>query len=311
MSFFLFPGQGSQKPAMGQDFYERSHVAKAVLDEANALFGDEDLLQILFTGTQEELNQTRIAQPGLLAVEVAIARHLADMGIHPSGCAGHSLGEIPALVVAGAVSFEDAFRFTMARARLMSENVPEGGMAAVMGLDADLITASLPKSVQVANYNGPSQTIISGTKEGIAAAEGILKDAGAKRVMPLAVSGPFHSQYMRPAAEEFATVLAGVHFSKPIVPFVSSVTGCIVESPDTIRALLAEQLYSPVRWTQVMAAVGHQPALEIGPGNVLKGLAKRMEIAPSVHSAGMLTDVTELVDGNIIHHHHRHPHLEL
>jgi len=311
MSFFLFPGQGSQKPAMAQDFYEGSHTAKAVLDEANALFGEEDLLHILFSGTQDELNQTRIAQPGLLAVEVAIARHLAESGIHPSGCAGHSLGEIPALVVAGVVSFEDAFRFTMVRARLMSENVPEGGMAAVMGLDADLITASLPKSVQVANYNGPSQTIISGTKDGLAAAEGILKDAGAKRVMPLAVSGPFHSQYMRPAAEEFAAVLAGVTFHAPSIPFISSVTGGPVESPNTIRALLAEQLYSPVRWTDVMARIGHQSALEVGPGNVLKGLAKRMEGAPTVHAAGMLTDLTELVDAGHHHHHHRHPHLEL
>jgi [acyl-carrier-protein] S-malonyltransferase len=296
MSFFLFPGQGSQKPAMGQDFYERSHVAKAVLDEANHLFG-EDLLQILFTGSQEELNQTRIAQPGLLAVEVAIARHLIDVGITPSGCAGHSLGEIPALVVAGAVSFADAFRFTMVRARLMSENVPEGGMAAVMGLDADFITASLPKSVQVANYNGPSQTIISGTKDGLVAAESILKEAGAKRVLPLAVSGPFHSQYMRPAAEEFAAVLAEVDFQAPTVPFVSSVTGG-----------LAEQLYSPVRWTDVMANIGQDAALEVGPGNVLKGLAKRIEGAPVVHTAGMVTDLTALTAGA---HHHRHPHLEI
>lgn len=307
MSYFLFPGQGSQKPAMGQDFYERSHVAKAVLDEANDLF-DEDLLQILFTGSQEDLNQTRIAQPGLLAVEVAIARHLIDAGVIPSGCAGHSLGEIPALVIAGAVSFEDAFRFTMVRARLMSENVPEGGMAAVMGLDADFITASLPNSVQVANYNGPSQTIISGTKDGLVAAEGILKEAGAKRFLPLPVSGPFHSQYMRPAAEEFAAVLAGVTFHTPTVPFVSSVTGCPVESPDVIRALLAEQLYSPVRWTDVMANVGQNAAIEVGPGNVLKGLAKRIEGAPLVHSAGMVTDLTNLIGGG---HHHRHPHLEL
>ena len=313
MSFFLFPGQGSQKPAMGQDFYERSHVAKAVFDEANALFHGEDFLHLLFTGTQEELNSTRVAQPGLLAVEVAIARHLIDIGVTPSGCAGHSLGEIPALVVAGAVSFADAFRFTTIRARLMSENVPEGGMAAVMGLDADIITASLPNSVQVANYNGPSQTIISGTKDGLAAAEAILKDAGAKRVMPLAVSGPFHSRFMRAAAEEFAGVLAGIAFHKPDVPFVSSVTGCPVESPDVIRALLAEQLYSPVRWTDVMAFIGHQPALEVGPGNVLKGLAKRMDGAPSVHPAGMVTDVTELLEGDSghHHHHHRHPHLEM
>lgn len=308
MSFFLFPGQGSQKPAMGQDFYESSSTAKAVLDEANALFDGEDLLQVLFTGTQEALNQTRIAQPGLLAVEVAIARHLIEQGIVPSGCAGHSLGEIPALVIAGAVSFEDAFRFTMVRARLMSENVPAGGMAAVMGLQADAIAANLPEDVQVANYNGPSQTIISGSKEGIAAAEVRLKEAGAKRVMPLAVSGPFHSHFMRPAAEEFAAVLASVTFSTPEIPFISSVTGTPVEAPHTIRALLAEQLYSPVRWTEVMAAVGQQPAVEVGPGNVLKGLAKRMEGAPSVHSGGMVTDLAELVAGG---HHHRHPHLQL
>jgi [acyl-carrier-protein] S-malonyltransferase len=201
----------------------------------------------------------------------------------------------------------------MVRARLMSENVPEGAMAAVMGLDTDAIAANLPKDVQVANYNGPSQTIISGSKAGIAAAEITLREAGAKRVMPLAVSGPFHSEFMRPAAEEFARVLAGVTFSKPHVPFVSSVTGTVVESPETIRALLAEQLYSPVRWTEVMAAIGHEPALEVGPGNVLKGLAKRMEGAPSLHSAGMVTDLTELLEGGAHHHHHhhRHPHFEV
>lgn len=311
MSFFLFPGQGSQKTAMGQDFYERSAVAKAVLDEANDLFGDEDLLHILFAGTQEELNATRIAQPGLLAVEVAIARHLMEHGIQPSGCAGHSLGEIPALVVAGAVSFVDAFKFTLVRARLMSENVPQGGMAAVLGLEADAIAANLPDGVQVANYNGPSQTIISGSKDGIAAAETPLIEAGAKRVMPLAVSGPFHSEFMRPAAEEFAAVLAEVPFNKPSLPFISSVTAGPVEAPETIRALLAEQLYSPVRWTEVMNYIGHVPAIEVGPGNVLKGLAKRMDGAPQVHSAGMVTDLTELLDGGHHHHHRRHPHLEV
>jgi len=310
MSYFLFPGQGSQKTAMGQDFYERSAVAKATLDEANTLFGGEDLLHILFTEPQETLNQTRIAQPGLLAVEVAIARHLIEHGIAPSGCAGHSLGEIPALVVAGAMSFEDAFWFTLVRARLMSEDVPEGGMAAVMGLEADAIAAGLPEGVQVANYNGPSQTIISGSTAGVAAAAEALKAAGAKRVIPLPVSGPFHSQYMRPAAEELAGVLAGVHFTTPAVPFISSVTGGPVEDPEMIRALLAEQLYSPVRWTEVMATIGHQYAIEVGPGNVLKGLAKRMEGAPSVHSAGMVTDVAELLAEQSGAPIHRHPHLE-
>lgn len=294
MSFFLFPGQGSQKLAMGQDFYERSAVAKAVLDEANALFSDEDLLQILFTGAQEDINQTTVAQPGLLAVEVAIARHLESAGYAPTGCAGHSLGEIPALVVSGAVSFEEAFRFTLVRARLMSENVPEGGMAAVMGLEPEAINAVLPKGVQVANYNGPGQTIISGTKAGIQSADAALKEAGAKRVLSLPVSGPFHSDLMAPAAEEFAKALAHIPFKTPSVPFISSVTATRVTDPEAIRALLAEQLYSPVRWTEVMTVVGHVDALEVGPGNVLRGLARRMDNAPSVTCIGSVSDVEAL-----------------
>jgi len=294
MSFFLFPGQGSQKTAMGQDFYERSAVAKAVLDEANGLYPDGDLLQILFTGAQEEINQTLVAQPGLLAVEVAIARHLMAHGYTPAGCAGHSLGEIPALVVAGGVSFDEAFRFTLTRAQLMSENVPEGGMAAVMGMEADAIEAHLPSGVQVANFNGPGQTIISGTKAGIEAAGPALIGAGAKRVLPLPVSGPFHSDLMAPAAKKFAEALAHVPFKTPAIPFVSSVTASRVSDPEAIRALLSEQLYSPVRWTEVMAEIGAQPAIEVGPGNVLRGLAKRMDGAPHVQSAGMVTDIDKL-----------------
>lgn len=294
MSFFLFPGQGSQKTAMGQDFYERSPVAKAVLDEANDLYTEGDLLHILFTGTQEEINQTRVAQPGLLAVEVAIARHLIAAGYAPSGCAGHSLGEIPALVVAGAVAFDEAFRFTLVRARLMSENVPQGGMAAVMGLEPDTIEANLPKGVQVANFNGPGQTIISGTKAGIEAAGPALIAAGAKRVLPLPVSGPFHSDLMGPAAKQFAEALAHIPFKTPAIPFISSVTASRVVDPDTIRTLLSEQLYSPVRWTEVMAEIGHQDAIEVGPGNVLRGLARRMDGGPRVRCAGMVSDVDKL-----------------
>ena len=294
MSFFLFPGQGSQKTAMGQDFFERSPAAKAVLEEANSLYDEGDLLHILFTGTQEEINHTRVAQPGLLAVEVAIARHLMAHGYTPDGCAGHSLGEIPALVIAGAVSFDEAFRFTLVRARLMSENVPEGAMAAVMGLEPDAIEANLPGGVQVANFNGPGQTIISGTKEGIEAAGPALIRAGAKRVLPLPVSGPFHSDLMAKASRKFAEAIAHVQFKTPAIPFISSVTASRVVDPDTIRTLLSEQLYSPVRWTEVMAEIGHQDAIEVGPGNVLRGLARRMEGGPRVRCAGMVTDVEKL-----------------
>lgn len=296
MSFFLFPGQGSQKAAMGQDFYERSAAAKAVLDEANALFGETDFLQILFTGTQEEIGQTQIAQPGLLAVEVAIARHLEANGYAPAGCAGHSLGEIPALVVSGAVAFDEAFRFTLVRARLMSENVPGGGMAAVMGMEAGAIEAALPDDVQIANFNGPGQTIISGTAAGLERAGAALIAAGAKRVVPLKVSGPFHSDLMGPAAEEFARTLAHIPFKTPTIPFISSVTAARATDPEAIRALLADQLYSPVRWTEVMAEIGPQDALEVGPGNVLRGLARRMDGAPVVRCVGMVTDIDTLAE---------------
>ena len=293
MSFFLFPGQGSQKVGMGQDFYTDSPIAKATLDEANTLF-DGDLLKTLFEGPQEDLNHTRAAQPGLLAVEVAIARHLIDTGVTPDGCTGHSLGEIPALVIAGALSFEDAFKFTLERARLMSENVPEGGMAAVMGLDAEAIAANLPEGVQVANYNGPGQTIISGCTTGIEAAITTLKDAGAKRVLPLKVSGPFHSEFMRPAAEQLTAILADMAIAAPEYKFISSVTAQAESNPEVIRRLLVEQLYSPVRWTEVMASVHEYDALEVGPGNVLKGLAKRMDTAPAIACVGALAELDAL-----------------
>ncbi len=293
MSFFLFPGQGSQKVGMGQDFYNNAPAAKAVLDEAASLF-DGDFLTTLFEGPDEALNHTQVAQPALLSVEVATARHLIEQGIAPEGCAGHSLGEIPALVVAGALGFADAFTFTLERARLMSENVPEGGMAAVMGLEPDAIRANLPEGVQVANYNGDSQTIISGSKAGIEAAVDSLKEAGAKRVLPLKVSGPFHSEFMKPAAEQLRAVLESMTIVAPTVPFISSVTAGPVTDPEAIRTLLSEQLYSPVRWTEVIAAVGMGEALEVGPGNVLKGLGKRMDYAPTITCINGMADIEAL-----------------
>lgn len=293
-AFFLFPGQGSQRPGMGKDFYDASPEARAVLDAA-AVQSADGFLDLIFSGTQDDLNDTRVAQPALLTVEVAIVKYLESRGARPSGCAGHSLGEIPALVATGAVSFEDALRFTRERARLMSENVPGGGMAAVMGLDAEAIAAALPAGAQIANYNGESQTIISGSVEAIAASEAALKASGAKRVMPLKVSGPFHSEFMRPAAEEFARVLAGVAFERPKVRFVSSVSAAEVSEPEQIRALLSHQLCSPVLWTQTSQAIGAVPAWEIGPGGVLKGLAKRIAGGPEVASVGSLEEVAAVL----------------
>jgi [acyl-carrier-protein] S-malonyltransferase len=278
---------------MGRDFLEAA-PAQAVFEEAGALVGD-DFLDTIFHGEEAQLNDTRLAQPALVTVEVAIARYVEEeRQILPVGVAGHSLGEISALVVAEAWSFEEALRFTLERARLMSEDVPEGGMAAVMGLDAEAIERALPKGAQIANYNGPQQTIISGTTEALAQAETALKEAGAKRVLPLKVSGPFHSELMRPAAEKLRAWLEEITFQPPRCRFISSVTGEEVSDTNYLRQILADQLFSPVRWTQVMQLIGPVGALEVGPGTVLKGLAKRIEGAPDVQSAGTLEEAAGL-----------------
>jgi len=293
MRFFLFPGQGSQQPGMGKDFFAQSAAARAVFEEARALSPDS-LLETLFEGNAEALTPTRVAQPALLIVETAISRHLASVGIHPAGCAGHSLGEIPALVATGVCSFPDALRLVFERARLMSENVPEGGMAAVLGLKPEEIEAVLPEGVQVANYNGPGQTIISGKSAPLELAMAAIKEAGAKRVLPLKVSGPFHSECMRPAVIEYVKVLDTIPFQSPKSRFISSVSGREESDPDRIRELLGQQLVSPVRWTQVMSAIGSVPALEVGPGSVLSGLARRMDGAPKVSGAGAMGDIAAL-----------------
>lgn len=293
MRLFLFPGQGSQALKMGLDFYEKDDDSNAIFHTADSIIGDS-FLDILFGEDASILNNTRVAQPALLTAEVAIAHYLVRKGIQASGCAGHSLGEITALVVSGAVRFEDALVFTKERARLMSENIPEGGMAAVMGLAPEAIEAALPIGAQIANFNSPDQTIISGSKAGLEAAAIALKEAGAKRVLPLKVSGPFHSEFMRPAAEAFAKFIAEVTFTAPKTPFISSVTGGLLSDPEAIRATLAAQLYSPVRWIDVMGATHAIQALEIGPGKVLAGLAKRIDGAPEVTNIATLEDADAL-----------------
>lgn len=295
MSFYLFPGQGSQTPGMGLSLYENAPEAKAVFDIAEQI-APTGFLETLFHGDSDAVNHTRTAQPGLLTASIAITRRLAAMGIQPTGCAGHSLGEISALVAAEVCSFEDALQFTLERARLMSENIPAGSMAAVMNFPPEQITPCLEDQVWIANFNSPQQTIISGELDALNATIEKLKEAGAKRVIPLKVSGPFHSGFMKPAAESFAKVLANVSFAPPRCSFVSSVTGQVERDPERIRDLLAQQLYSPIRWTDVMATVGPQDALEVGPGRVLKGLARRTPEAPSVQCVGTWDDIQALED---------------
>lgn len=284
----LFPGQGSQAPGMGEDLYEADAEGRVFFEKASeALPG---LLEVMFKGPAEKLAQTHIAQVALLTVEMALNRRLRSRKIVPDACAGHSLGEFSALASAGALSFDEALRLVRLRGRCMSDNVPEGGMAAVVGITPEEVQAALPQGVVIANYNGPQQTIISGTVDGIAAAEPALKEAGAKRVITLAVSGPFHSPLMQPAAKAFEDALKGAVIGAPDCRFVSSVSGEEVAEPEEIRRLLIEQICSPVRWTKVMLTLGPVRALEIGPGRVLQGLAKRMENAPQVSAVGSLAD---------------------
>jgi [acyl-carrier-protein] S-malonyltransferase len=289
MSLFLFPGQGSQKSGMGRDFYDQGGAAAALFHEAKAL-APAGFLDSIFSGSAEDLRDTRLAQPALLTVETAIVRHLEEKGAPPAVCAGHSLGEIPALAAAGGMNFSDAFRLVRERARLMREDVPDGGMAAVMGLAPAKIEAALPEGAQVANYNGPAQTIISGNTAALAAASEKLRAAGAKRVIPLNVSGPFHSRFMQPAAEALEKTLADIELRAPAITFISSVSGQVENDPERIRTLLSRQLVSPVRWTQVMETAGVRPAAETGPGSVLRGLAKRMPGAPEIRPAGTVAE---------------------
>ncbi len=291
---FLFPGQGSQKVGGGKDFFEQIPEVQLIFQQAEKEI--PGLLNVMFEGPGAVLGQTEWAQPALYLQGAVIARMLRNRDIEPAVCAGHSLGEFTALFAAGVLEFEEGLRLVRARGLCMAQNVPEGGMAAVMGMDARQIADLLPEGVVVANYNSPLQTIISGTLEGLEQAETILKDAGARRVTRLAVSGPFHSPLMRPAAEAFAQKLESVTLHKPECRFISSVSGEEVQEPEQIRQLLVEQICGPVQWTRVLEALKDVPeAVECGPGKVLQGLARRVPEAPRVLSVGTVETLRNLV----------------
>lgn len=284
---FVFPGQGAQSVGMGQDVYENHPVARQIYDRADEVLGFS-LSELIFAGPEEELKLTYNTQPALLATSIALYEVFKEKGILCDYVAGHSLGEYSALVVAGVMSFEDALTTVRARGQLMEQAVPagEGAMAAVLGAEREALaglcsevsrTAGL---VELANVNCPGQIVVSGTKAGVEAIVQQGKEAGAKRVIPLEVSGPFHSSLMKPAADKLREVLASVNMHPARVPVIANVTAKPVTDPDLIRSLLVEQVYSPVLWEDSvnwLLSQGVDSFAEIGSGNVLSGLIKKTD----------------------------------
>jgi len=300
----VFPGQGSQRHGM-LDALPLADTVARLLDAAEAL-SDLDLRAVAAMGTPAQLADTRAAQPLLYLADWAWGTEALAAGIAPVAVAGHSLGELAALAVAGVFSVEAGLELVVERSRLMADcaaAVP-GGMAAVLGLDATAIKAALSgiEGVWVANDNTPGQIVISGTHEGLASATVALSAAGAKRIVPLQVAGPFHSPLMAPAADAFADILAQAAFSDAAYPVIQNTDPTPETRADALRARLARQIVSPVRWTETMAALrdsGATALLECGPGAVLTGLAKRVDglTASAVEQGGLEGLLDEGSDG--------------
>jgi [acyl-carrier-protein] S-malonyltransferase len=302
---FIFPGQGSQTVGMGKDIAESDANARALFQAADERLGFS-LSSLIFEGPQETLTLTYNAQPALLTTSIALLEKVKEAGIAADYVAGHSLGEYTALVAAGALSFADAVYAVRKRGEFMEEAVPagEGTMAAVLGMDAAALEAVTNEvsaqgdPVQLANLNCPGQIVISGSKAGVEKAGQLAKERGAKRVIPLEVSGPFHSSLMKPAAGKLQEVLNGIAIGDAKIPVIANVTAEPVVKKEEISRLLIEQLYSPVRWeesVQTMIALGVDTFIEIGPGKVLSGLVKKIDRNVRVHAVNDLETLKSTV----------------
>ena len=280
---FLYPGQGAQKAGMGADFYEKSEVAAWIYDRASEIL-NIDMKQLCFE-ENELLDQTEYTQAAMVTTCLAMTRVIESRGLKADITAGLSLGEYCALVASDVMSFEDAVKVVRQRGILMQDTVPagEGAMSAVLGMKKEAIEAVLPDVegiVTIANYNCPGQIVISGESKAVAEAGEALKEAGAKRVLPLKVSGPFHSPMLKPAGEKLLDVLADVEVDDPTVPYVSNTTAEFITSKDEVKELLGRQVYSSVCWEQSiekMIADGADTFVEIGPGRTLCGFMRKID----------------------------------
>ncbi len=285
---YVFPGQGAQFVGMGKDLYESSPLAKELFEKANEILGFR-ITDLMFEGTDEDLKQTKVTQPAIFLHSVILAKTLREE-FKPDMTAGHSLGELSALVAAGALSFEDGLKLVYARALAMQKacEIEPSTMAAIIALPdekVEEICNSIDEVVVPANYNCPGQIVISGSISGIDKACELMKEAGAKRALPLKVGGAFHSPLMEPARVELSQAIESTKFSVPVCPVYQNVSTTGETDPETIKANLISQLTSPVKWTQSvqnMIADGATEFVELGPGKVLQGLISKINNTVSV-----------------------------
>jgi [acyl-carrier-protein] S-malonyltransferase len=289
---YVFPGQGAQYPGMGKELYDNYPLAKEMMNKANEILGF-DILKIMFEGTEQDLMQTKVTQPAIFIHSVTLANILSD-NFKPDMVAGHSLGEFSALVAAKSMTYEDGLKLVFARAMAMQKacEMHPSTMAAVIGLDESTVEEVLSnitdEIVVPANYNTIGQIVISGSMKGIELALEKLKAAGAKRVLPLKVGGAFHSPLMEPARLELETAIDKTPFHTPICPIYQNVSALPSTDPMQIKQNLIKQLTSPVRWTQTIKNMindGAREFIEVGPGNVLQGLIKKISSDINAYSA--------------------------
>ena len=297
---FLFPGQGAQVAGMGKDFYEQNETARTIIDQASELL-DLDMKALCFE-KNDLLDQTEYTQAAMVTVCMAMEQVLEERGLKPDVTAGLSLGEYCAIACAGGMSVEDAITTVRKRGILMQNAVPDGkgSMAAVLGMSGEAIEAAIQpvEGASIANYNCPGQIVITGWKESVEQAAAALKEAGARRVLPLNVSGPFHSPMMEEAGMALGEVLESVSVNELKIPYVTNVTAEFVTDSSKIKDLLAKQVSSSVRWEQSIRAMleqGVDTFVEIGPGKTLTGFLRKIDRNAKAYNVSVLEDVDKVV----------------